>query len=86
MLCRNKADTGEQPRVGFSRLDGATAQIPLQARGPDGLPKEASSEAQENEGSDRGRREEGGGVIRQVPATSIPAYPPTHVHIQHLKC
>ena len=81
MLCRNKADTGEQPRVGFSRLDGATAQTPLQARGPDGLPKEASSEAQENEGSDRGRREEGGGVIRQVLRhfySSIPSHPCPH--------
>ena len=41
-------------------------QTPLQARGPRGLPKEASSGAQENEGSDGARREGGGGVIRQV--------------------
>lgn len=50
-----KAERGEQPRVRFAGLSGAREQT-LQARGPAGPPKEASSEAQEAEGRDGGRK------------------------------
>ena len=79
---RNKADRGEQPRVRFSGLDGVREQT-LQARGPGGPPKEASSEAQEDEGRDGARMEGGGRWSHKAgspPLLLQHTHPPTPAH------